>query len=71
MTPAEADEGFDLAASHEAASSRTPLLQRARTHGRRVHHGRHMLDHQIPIYLDWFGIDSKGIDIVRLMRSIP
>src|SRR4029079_13829120 len=29
MTPAEADEGFDLAASHEAASSRTPLLQRA------------------------------------------
>lgn len=49
----------------------TPLLQRARTHGRRVHHGRHMLDHQIPIYLDWFGIDNKGIDIVRLMRSIP
>ncbi|HEU5096449.1 MAG TPA: shikimate dehydrogenase [Reyranella sp.] len=49
----------------------TPLLQRARTHGRRVHHGRHMLDHQIPLYLDWFGIDSKGIDIVRLVRSLP
>jgi shikimate dehydrogenase len=48
----------------------TPLLQRARTHGRRVHHGRHMLDHQIPLYLDWFGIDAKGIDIVRLVRSI-
>jgi shikimate dehydrogenase len=47
------------------------LLQRARTHGRRVHHGRHMLDHQIPLYLDWFGIDSKGIDIVRLVRSLP
>jgi uncharacterized protein YhdP len=28
-TPREADEGFDLPASEEAASSRTPLLQRA------------------------------------------
>jgi len=49
----------------------TPLLQRARTHGRRIHHGRHTLDHQIPIYLEWFGIDAKGIDLVRLVRSIP
>ena len=49
----------------------TPLLQRARTHGRRIHHGRHTLDHQIPIYLDWFGIDAKGIDLVRLVRAIP
>ena len=49
----------------------TPLLQRARTHGRRIHHGRHTLDHQVPIYLDWFGIDSKGIDLVRLVRTIP
>jgi shikimate dehydrogenase len=49
----------------------TPLLQRARTHGRRIHHGRHMLDHQMPHYLDWFGIDARGIDIVRLVRSIP
>lgn len=48
----------------------TPLLQRARTHGRRIHHGRHMLDHQVPLYLDWFGIDTKGIDIIRLVRSI-
>jgi shikimate dehydrogenase len=48
----------------------TPLLQRARTHGRRIHHGRHMLDHQVPLYLEWFGIDAKGIDIVRLVRSI-
>ncbi len=48
----------------------TPLLRRARTHGRRIHHGRHMLDHQVPLYLDWFGIDTKGIDIVRLVRSI-
>ncbi|MBS0521799.1 MAG: shikimate dehydrogenase [Proteobacteria bacterium] len=49
----------------------TSLLQRARTHGRRIHHGRHTLDHQIPLYLEWFGIDTKGIDIVRLVRSIP
>lgn len=49
----------------------TPLLQRARTHGRRIHHGRHMLDHQIPVLLDWFGIASRDIDIVRLVRSIP
>jgi shikimate dehydrogenase len=49
----------------------TPLLQRARAHGRRIHHGRHTLDHQIPILLDWFGIESHGIDIVRLVRSIP
>jgi shikimate dehydrogenase len=49
----------------------TALLQRARTHGRRIHHGRHMLDHQVPLYLEWFGIDSKGVDIVRLVRAIP
>lgn len=48
----------------------TPLLQRARAHGRRIHHGRHMLDNQIPLYLEWFGIDSKGIDIVALVHSI-
>ena len=48
----------------------TPLLKRARAHGRRIHHGRHMLDHQVPLYLDWFGIDTKGIDIIRLVRSI-
>jgi shikimate dehydrogenase len=29
-----------------------------------------MLDHQVPLYLDWFGIDTKGIDIIRLVRSI-
>jgi shikimate dehydrogenase len=49
----------------------TALLQRARTHGRRIHYGRHMLDHQVPLYLDWFDIDSKGVDIVRLVRTIP
>jgi len=48
----------------------TPLLGRARTHGRRIHHGRHMLDHQIPLYLEWFGIDAKGIDVVALVRSL-
>jgi shikimate dehydrogenase len=48
----------------------TALLQRARTHGRRIHHGRHMLDHQVPLYLEWFGIDAKNVDIVALARSI-
>jgi len=48
----------------------TPLLQRAHSHGRRIHHGRHMLDHQVPLYLEWFGIDSRGIDVVALARSI-
>lgn len=48
----------------------TPLLHHARTHGRRIHHGRHMLDHQVPLTLDWFGIDAKDIDIVALARSI-
>jgi shikimate dehydrogenase len=48
----------------------TPLLRRARAHGRRIHHGRHMLDHQIPLYLEWFGIDARGIDLVALVRSI-
>ena len=47
----------------------TPLLQRARTHGRRIHHGRHMLDYQVPLYLEWFGIDAKGVDVVALARS--
>ena len=49
----------------------TPLLLRARTHGRRIHHGRHTLDHQVPLYLDWFGIDAKGVDIVKLVKAIP
>jgi shikimate dehydrogenase len=48
----------------------TPLLHHARTHGRRIHHGRHMLDHQVQLYLDWFGIDAKDIDIAALARSI-
>lgn len=48
----------------------TPLLRRARAHGRRIHHGRHMLDHQIPLYLEWFGIDAKGVDVVALVRSL-
>jgi shikimate dehydrogenase len=52
------------------APAETALLTRARMHGRRIHHGRHMLDHQVPLYLDWFGIDAKGIDIVRLVRAI-
>jgi shikimate dehydrogenase len=47
----------------------TPLLRRARTHNRRLHHGRHMLDHQVPLLLDWFGINSRGVDIVALVRS--
>jgi len=47
----------------------TELLKRARTHSRRVHHGRHTLDHQVPLYLDWFDIDAKGVDIVALVRA--
>lgn len=52
------------------APAETALLTRARMHGKRIHHGRHMLDHQVPLYLDWFGIDAKGVDIVRLVRTI-
>ncbi|MGD9882781.1 MAG: shikimate dehydrogenase [Reyranella sp.] len=48
----------------------TPLLHHARTHGRRIHHGRHMLDHQVPLTLDWFDIDAKGLDVVALARAI-
>jgi len=48
----------------------TPLLHHARTHGRRIHHGRHMLDHQMPLILDWFDIDAKDLDVVALARSI-
>jgi shikimate dehydrogenase len=48
----------------------THLLQQARTHGRRIHYGRYMLDYQVPLYLDWFGIDAKRIDILKLVRSI-
>lgn len=50
--------------------SETPLLHHARTHGRRIHHGRHMFDHQMPLILEWFGIDAKGFDVVALARSI-
>lgn len=48
----------------------TPLLHHARTHGRRIHHGRHMFDHQMLPTLEWFGIDAKGVDVVALARSI-
>jgi len=48
----------------------TALLQRARSLGLPVHHGRHMLDHQVPLYLEWFGIDAKGMDVVAVARSI-
>ncbi len=59
-----------LVAELVMSPAETPLLLRARTHGRRIHHGRHTLDHQVPLYLDWFGIDAKGIDIVRLVKAI-
>jgi len=29
-----------------------------------------MLDHQAPLYLEWFGIDARGVDVVALARSI-
>ncbi len=60
-----------LVAELVMSPAETPLLLRARTHGRRIHHGRHTLDHQVPLYLDWFGIDAQGINIVKLVRSIP
>jgi shikimate dehydrogenase len=34
----------------------TPLLQAAQARGMRVHHGHHMLDAQIPMYLDFLRI---------------
>jgi len=34
----------------------TRLLQAAQAHGLRVHHGHHMLDAQIPMYLEFLGI---------------
>jgi shikimate dehydrogenase len=34
----------------------TRLLQAAQARGMRVHHGHHMLDAQIPMYLEFLGI---------------
>jgi len=59
------------APSSSPSLAETPLLLRARTHGRRIHHARHALDHQVPLYLEWFGIDTRGVDIVKLVRAIP
>jgi len=36
-----------------------------------MHHGRHMLDHQVPLYLEWFDIAANGVDIVLLVQTIP
>ena len=34
----------------------TRLLQAAQARGLRIHHGHHMLDAQIPMYLEFFGM---------------
>ena len=36
----------------------TPLLRAAAAAGHPVHHGHHMLDHQIPLYRDFFRLDD-------------
>jgi shikimate 5-dehydrogenase len=43
---------------------KTGLLAAARRRGLAVHHGQHMLDAQIPMYLDFLGIvypDERSI----------
>jgi shikimate dehydrogenase len=43
----------------------TRLLQAARERGCRTHAGRPMLDHQVPSYLDFFGLE----DVARFQRE--
>ncbi|MER6989028.1 ThiF family adenylyltransferase [Saccharopolyspora hirsuta] len=38
----------------------TKLLSLAASRGHPIHHGIHMLDHQIPAYLDFFGLTDKS-----------
>ncbi|MGA8116454.1 MAG: shikimate dehydrogenase [Actinocatenispora sp.] len=38
----------------------TALLTRAARAGRAVHHGHHMLDHQVPLYRSFFGLDHAA-----------
>ena len=47
----------------------TQLIKQARALGRPIHHGRHMLDYQVPLYLDWFGIDARGVDVLAMVRA--
>lgn len=37
---------------------RTALLERTARHGCPTHEGRHMLDHQVQAYVDFFGLAS-------------
>ena len=42
----------------------TRLLKAAQARGMRVHHGHHMVDAQVPMYLEFFGIpfpDERSI----------
>jgi shikimate dehydrogenase len=48
--------GGTLVADVIMQPAETPLLQRAAQRGLRVHPGRPMLDHQLPAYLDFFGL---------------
>jgi shikimate dehydrogenase len=45
----------------------TALLRAAQQRGLRIQHGQHMLDAQIPMYLDFFGIAHPGeADVIAL-----
>jgi shikimate dehydrogenase len=48
--------GGTLVADVIMQPAETPLLQRAAQRGLRVHPGRPMRDHQLPAYLDFFGL---------------
>jgi shikimate dehydrogenase len=48
--------GGTLVADVIMQPAETPLLQRAAQRGLRVHPGRPMFDHQLPAYLDFFGL---------------
>jgi len=47
----------------------TRLLQAAQARGMRVHHGHHMLDAQIPMYLDFLGIPFPDERTVMAISS--
>ena len=47
----------------------TALLRAARERGMSVHHGHHMLDTQVPMYLEFFGIDVPNADEIVGLAS--
>jgi shikimate dehydrogenase len=48
----------------------TALLRAARERGMHVHHGHHMLDTQIPMYLEFLGIAIPDADEVIRIASL-